>query len=456
MAVIASRLFVAACLCLSSAGAAFPATPAGLAVQPSLAPMIRRVLPGVVSIVADVRVSSNDNPILADPNLRRFFGLPEDMPAVTYTTRSMGSGIVIDAGRGYLLTNNHMVANATMVIVILQDGRAFRAEVVGTDEETDLAVIRIEATGLHALTFGDSSRLQVGDYVVAIGSPFGLGQTATLGIVSALGRTGLGLEGYEDFIQTDAAINPGSSGGALVDLEGRLVGINSAILGPSGGNIGIGFAIPAGMAKTITEQLIAHGEIRRGRFGVAIQDLTPELAAALKTSAVAGAAVSDIIAGSPAEKAGLKPGDVVTAVGDLPIHGSSELRDAVGMLPPDTEVVVSLVRGSDVMRLTVTLHERDRPQAGQVAGEGLLASIVLGAVPPGTRKGAPADGATVVSVDPESDAAMAGLVEGDVIVSVDQKPVHSPEEANSRAAKGGSQLLLGVLRDGLVHFVVIP
>jgi Do/DeqQ family serine protease len=268
---------------------------------PTLAPMIERVVPAVVSISVHGKVETQENPLLSDPFFRRFFGLPDEAQPQEREFRAAGSGVVVDPVRGYILTNNHVVENADEITVTLADRRRFPATKAGTDPATDLAVIQIKADNLSGLPLGDSDLLKVGDYVVAVGNPFGLGQTVTLGIVSALGRTGLGIEGYEDFIQTDASINPGNSGGALVNLKGELVGINSAIIGPSGGNVGIGFAVPIKMARSVMEQLIAHGEIKRGQLGVTIQDLTPELARGLKLDIEKGAVVSQVAAGSAAE-----------------------------------------------------------------------------------------------------------------------------------------------------------
>jgi S1-C subfamily serine protease len=249
-------------------------------VVPTLAPMLREVTPGVVNIAVRARVPS-ENPLLKDPFFRRFFDIP-NVPEQPRETSATGSGVIVDARRGYVLTNNHVVEEADAIEVTTRDNQRFRARLVGRDPGTDVAVLQIQGQGLQAVPLGDSDRLEVGDYVVAIGNPFGLGQTVTSGIVSALGRGGLRVEGYEDFIQTDASINPGNSGGALVDLRGRLIGINTAILAPSGGNVGIGFAVPINMARAVMDQIIEYGEVRRGRIGIAVQDLTPEIAKAMR------------------------------------------------------------------------------------------------------------------------------------------------------------------------------
>ena len=266
-------------LCSALAGAPIPEV--GGAPLQSLAPVVSRITPGVVGISVRGRVRE-DNPLLQDPLFRRFFNLQQQ--PIERETEATGSGVIVDAAQGYVLTNSHVVENGTSIEVTTKDNRRLKARLIGRDPDTDIAVLQIPAGNLTAVPMGDSDRLQVGDFVLAIGNPFGLGQTVTSGIVSALGRNGLGIEGYEDFIQTDASINPGNSGGPLVDLQGRIVGINTAILAPSGGNVGIGFAVPINMARQVMDQLIRYGEVKRGRIGVAIQDLTPDLAQALGTT----------------------------------------------------------------------------------------------------------------------------------------------------------------------------
>jgi len=309
---------------------------------PSLAPMLNEITPGVVNIAVRSRaVESSDNPLLNDPFFRRFFDAPKQRERRTLATCS---GVIVDATQGFVLTNNHVVANAEAIEVTTKDNRHFAAKLVGRDDDTDIAVLKIEASNLKAVPFGDSDRLQVGDFVVAIGNPFGLGQTVTSGMVSALGRS-LGIEGYEDFIQTDASINPGNSGGPLVDLKGRLVGINTAILAPGGGNIGIGFAVPINMARNAMEQIIRTGAVRRGRIGVTIQDLTPELAASLGSRRNEGAVISGVEARSPAAQAGLRSGDIVVAVDGAPVRGASQLRNRIGLAAVNDQVALTIERG---------------------------------------------------------------------------------------------------------------
>src|SRR5467141_848519 len=294
---------------LSFAGAPIPEV--GGAPLQSIAPVVSRVTPGVVGISVRGRIRE-DNPLLQDPVFRRFFNMQQQ--PIERETQATGSGVIVEAAQGYVLTNSHVVENASSIEITTKDNRRLKAKLIGRDPETDIAVLQIPSGNLTAVPMGDSDRLQVGDFVLAVGNPFGLGQTVTSGIVSALGRSGLGIEGYEDFIQTDASINPGNSGGPLVNLYGQVVGINTAILAPGGGNIGIGFAVPINMARRVMDQILRYGEVKRGRIGVAIQDLTPDLADAMKTSHTSGAVIAKVETGSPAERAGLRNGDLVVAL----------------------------------------------------------------------------------------------------------------------------------------------
>jgi Do/DeqQ family serine protease len=345
----------------AQAGAPIPEV--GGAPVTSVAGVVSRITPGVVGIsitpgVVGISVRGEVrevNPLTQDPLFRQFFNL-RDQP-IEQETEAVGSGVIVDAARGYVLTNSHVVDNATSIAVTTKDNRRLAAKLIGRDTGTDIAVLQIPAEDLTAVPIGDSSRLKVGDFVLAVGNPFGLGQTVTSGIVSALGRTGLGIEGYEDFIQTDASINPGNSGGALVDLQGRLIGINTAILAPGGGNVGIGFAVPIDMARDVMDQLIRYGEVRHGRIGVAIQDLTPDLARALGTTRTEGALVARVEPGSAAQRAGLRSSDLIVAVDGAPIHNAAELRNRVGLAQIGDELELTVDRSGVERSVAVRIEQ---------------------------------------------------------------------------------------------------
>ena len=364
---VLSALLLGAAIMLASAPpsawAAAPIPEVGGAV-PSLAPMLARITPGVVNIAVRGRVREQ-NPLLQDPFFRRFFSLPQNQQTEERETQATGSGVIVDAARGYVLTNGHVVENATRIEVTTKDNRRLTARLVGRDADTDVAVLQIPAEHLTAVPMGDSDRLQVGDFVLAIGNPFGLGQTVTSGIVSALGRSGLGIEGYEDFIQTDASINPGNSGGPLVDLHGECVGINTAILAPGGGNIGIGFAVPINMARRVMEELVRYGEVKRGRIGVAIQDLTPDLAQAMKTGHTEGAVIARVDPASPAERAGLRRGDLVIAVNGIPVHSGTQLRNTIGLTSIGSNVALTIDRSGSEYSLNVHVEPTGRAAAAR-------------------------------------------------------------------------------------------
>ncbi|MDQ2082760.1 trypsin-like peptidase domain-containing protein [Xanthobacteraceae bacterium Astr-EGSB] len=313
--------------------------------RPSVAPLLRAVTPAVVNI-ATKKVEKVDSPLLRDPVLREFFDIPPQ--GLRRETRSAGSGVIVDAKSGYVLTNDHVVRGASLIEVTTKDNRRFKAQLVGRDQATDIALLRIKPVNLVAIPMGDSNSLEVGDFVLAIGNPFGLGQTVTSGIISALGRTGLGIEGYEDFIQTDASINPGSSGGALVTLDGRLAGINTAILSKTGANVGIGFAVPINMARLVMDQLVATGNVRRGRIGIVLR--IPEPAGS------EGALIEKVEPQSPAERAGLSKGDVVTFANGVPIKNGSQFRNLVGLLPIGTEMELRYRRGAELRAAKVTIE----------------------------------------------------------------------------------------------------
>ena len=421
--------------------------------MPTLAPLLEQVTPGVVNIAVQGRVATQRNPLFDDPFFRRFFNVPQQPTERKF--RAAGSGVIVDAEKGYILTNNHVIANADKVTVTLRDGRKLEAKVVGADPEVDIAVIQVPAENLTAVPMGDSENLKVGDFVIAIGNPFGIGQTVTSGIVSALGRSGLGIEGYEDFIQTDASINPGNSGGALVDLKGQLIGVNTAIVGPGGGNVGIGFAIPINMARSIMEQLIATGEVRRGQLGVHIQNLTPDIAAALGVDAKRGAVVAQVGKGSPAAKAGIEAGDVIVAVNDEPVENASDLRNKIGLMPIDKPVTLEVLRGGDRRTVTVRLAPRATATASANDIDPRLAGAEFGPIQPGTPGYGQIEGVQVRGIAKGSPAWNAGLRPGDIIGSVNRMRVRSPAKFAEAVRQVKGPLLLNIRRGDAALFLVI-
>jgi len=415
---------------------------------PSLAPT-----PAVVNISTSTAMRADQNPLLNDPFFRWFFDLPKRERR--RESSSLGSGVIVDARAGLVLTNHHVIDKADEIEVTLKDGRKLKAELVGSDPETDVALLRIPAERLTAVQVANSDELRVGDFVVAIGNPFGLGQTVTSGIVSALGRTGLGIEGYENFIQTDASINPGNSGGPLVNLRGELVGINTAILAPSGGNVGIGFAIPANMARVIMEQILEHGEVRRGLFGVGVQDLTPELAQALDLPHQRGAVIAQIEPNSAAARAGLTVGDVVTRVNGREVLTAADLRNQLGLLRVGSKVDLTVVRDARPLQLSARLAD---PYESYLKGRRIASQFdgaLLGDAVDDSALGR-LEAVAVGRVDPDSAAWAMGLREGDVILEANRQRVRSVDQLAALARSGdglqmlrlrrGNQLLLVMAR----------
>jgi serine protease Do len=445
-----------------------PVNPA-LHERTSYAPMIKRVSPSVVNIYTakTVRQSPMVSPLFDDPFFRQFFGSPFENVPRDRREQALGSGVIISED-GYLLTNNHVVENADEIKVALADDKTvYDAKVIGTDPQTDIAVIKIDGKKLPAIAIGDSDTLEVGDAVLAVGNPFGVGQTVTLGIVSAKGRAGMGIVDYEDFIQTDAPINPGNSGGALVDVEGRLVGINTAIFSRSGGNNGIGFAVPINLARFVMERLVTDGKVTRGYLGVMIQPVTQDLAKAFNLKDASGALVGQVTEGSPAQKAGLKEGDVVTQFNGKKVTDSRHLRLMVAQTPPDTEVKLEVIRDGKTRNLTVKLGELPKEGLARAggglqkgAGGDVLDGVTVDDLDARTRRQfnipSGVEGAVVVNVDQNSPSAAAGLRPGDVIVEINRRPVTSADEA-VRLSKGleGDTVLLRVWSQGGSRYVVV-
>lgn len=423
-------------------------------VETSIAPMLQKVLPAVVNIKAQIKIT--DFATLqalqkqrglkpADPN-------DQNMPS---TYASVGSGVIVDANNGYIFTNAHVVNEAQSVTVTLSDGRHYTAKTIGLDKPSDVALLQIKAKNLTAVTIGDSNNLKVGDFVAAIGNPFGLNQTVTSGIVSALGRTMLGIENYENFIQTDAPINPGNSGGALINQEGELVGLNTAILAPDRGSIGIGFAIPSNMAKSVMQQLTQFGDVRRGALGIGVQDLTPELANAFNLENIKGAAVTQVLPGSPAEQAGLKVGDIIVGINGLNIKSASDVVNIVAFLRVDSKITINLLRNNKKLTLSAALLD---PKLRKMAlektdpflfGVGLkdftLLSPTYGNV----------EAIMVVSVEQDSKAWNSDLRPGDIITSVNQQKVKNIQELKAVVNKSSDSVLFNVLRGPQAVFLVL-
>jgi Do/DeqQ family serine protease len=431
--------------------AAVPAAVADAAPMPSLAPMVKRVSPAVVNIATRGTVKEEPgqrNPLLDDPFFRRFFDAPPDSKPRERQFQSAGSGVIVDAKNGYIITNFHVVENASEITITLLDNRSFSAKVVGSDEGADIAVLQAKQPNLIAMAFGDSTRLEVGDYVVAIGNPFGLQHTVTAGIVSALGRTGINPDGYEDFIQTDASINPGNSGGALVNLRGELVGINSAILSRSGGNIGIGFAIPVNMVKGVMDQLIKYGQVRRGVLGVNIYNVTPDIAKEFGLTESSGALVAGVAQGSAAEHAGVKTGDIITSINGATMKDATELRNTIGMLRIGDKVEIGLLRDGKPRKVTALIAERGDLETANAAdiAKG-LEGAELGDAPDG-------GGVLVKSVQDGSPAAQNGLRTNDLIVAVGRTPVTNTKSFKE-AAKNANVLVLNLRRGSATELIQI-
>jgi Do/DeqQ family serine protease len=430
--------------------------------MPSLAPMIKEATKSVVNISSQGHVRVQQNPFLSDPFFRQFFG--GRLPSQVQQFESLGSGVIINADKGYILTNNHVIAHADKITVTLNDGRSFDAKVVGKDPQTDIAVVQIKADNLTQIKLGDSTRLQVGDFVVAIGNPFALSHTATFGIVSGLGRSlpsgGGGPDeetaALQNYIQTDASINPGNSGGALVNLHGELVGVNTAILSKSGGNIGIGFAIPIDMAKQVMDQIIKYGKVEHGLLGVTVQALTPDLAKAMEAKVSKGALVSQVMSGSAAAKAGIKQGDIIVAVNGHTITSPQDLQNAIGIRRPGTEVHIKLLRNGETREVEAKLGAQNSAtgaESGQPSNTKLGASF--SDISPNSPLYGQVQGAMVVSIDPEGEAARAGLRPGDVIVAVQRHPVKNVAEFRAALGHYKGTVVLTVERNNQTFFTTI-
>jgi len=426
------RIFIPALLlALATVTSAYAALPQSVRGEPvtSLAPLVEEASPAVVNIRVSQTVTRRNS--FSDDAFRRFFGLPDGGGGGSQEVASAGSGVIVDAERGYILTNHHVVGDADAIQISLIDGSVYDAEIVGSDPATDIAVIKVDAEGLTEMAIGDSTAARVGDFVIAIGNPFGLGHTVTSGIISALGRTNIGHgDGYEDFIQTDASINPGNSGGALVNMDGELIGINSAIISRSGGNVGIGFAVPTEIASSIMSQILDFGEIRRGLLGVNIQTIDAQAAEALGNDIDSGALITGIQADSAAETAGLEVGDIIIEVNDKKVDGAAELRNRIGLLRSGEQVNIKYLRDNEVLSAKAELG---LVQSQMVLGEeihpGLAGSIFAASSTTGQS------GIEIGEVQEGTPAAQRGLRTGDLITHVNRIRVESLDDLREVASR---------------------
>ena len=444
-----STVLLAGLLATATASAQFPTRE-----MPSLAPMIEKISPAVVNISVSGSVTEGANPLANDEFFKRFFDFnaPQERK---HEVEAAGSGVIVDAAKGYILTNHHVIENADKITVTLLDNRSLSAKVIGSDKGSDLAVVKVEASGLTSMPLADSSKLRVGDYVVAIGNPFGFSDTVTSGIVSALGRSGINRDAYEDFIQTDASINPGNSGGALANLNGELVGINSAIISRSGGNIGIGFAIPMNMARSIMEQLISFGSVSRGLLGVSINDVSPEVATTYKLHDNSGALVMAVSPDSSAEHAGIRIDDVIVTINGTHVKDSGSLRNSIGLLRPGDQIKVGLIRDGKETNVTATLgastaaNAKAEPEPEKKVG---LDEVFEGAEIVDAPAATP--GLLVHRVDPGSPAADRGLRPGDVITKINRMRVRNMADAKP-LLRDAPSIIVEVQRAGRSQLILM-
>ncbi|MEX5783253.1 serine endoprotease DegQ [Enterobacter hormaechei] len=428
--------------------AALPSQVPGQEAIPSLAPMLEKVLPAVVSVQVEGTARQSQR---IPEELKKYFG--EDAPdQQAQPFEGLGSGVIIDAAKGYILTNNHVISQADKISVQLNDGREFDAKLIGGDDQSDIALLQVQnPSNLTQIAIADSDKLRVGDFAVAVGNPFGLGQTATSGIVSALGRSGLNLEGLENFIQTDASINRGNSGGALLNLNGELIGINTAILAPGGGSIGIGFAIPSNMAKTLSQQLIQFGEVKRGLLGIKGMEMSADIAKAFKLNVQRGAFVSEVLPNSGSAKAGVKSGDVIVSLNDKPLSSFAELRSRIATTEPGAKVKLGLIREGKPLTVEVTLDKSTSSSASaeQISPALQGATLSDGQLKNGTK------GISVTTVEKSSPAAQAGLHQDDAIVGVNRTRVQSIAEMRKVLESKPAVIALQIIRGNDTLYILL-
>jgi Do/DeqQ family serine protease len=442
---------------IANCGACLAAIPISMLGQgvPTLAPMLEEVVPTVVNIATEGFVEQSAHPFFSDPFFSQFLEMPQRRSR--RKTQSLGSGVIVDAGNGLVLTNAHVIDNAQKITVNLLDGREFKAEVVGSDPETDIAVIKIASDDLIGINLAESNDLRVGDFVIAIGNPFGLGQTVTSGIVSALGRSGLGVTGYEDLIQTDASINPGNSGGALVDLNGRLVGLNTAIYSGTGGNIGIGFAIPIDMVKQVMSQLMEFGEVTRGFIGVEYQDLTRELSQAFGLDQyLEGVVLVEVLDGSPAGKAGLEVGDVITRINNKRIKNAIQFDNEIAMNRAGAEVDISYLRRGSQKSISLLIGTNEALDNKTVLKNERFSNTTVGEIPRESELYDKVSGIMIYSLKKGSRTWSSGLREGDIIVSVNRYASPSIDTFVNLLARFKGPLRLKVYRGYQSGFITVP
>jgi|TARA_B100001059_G_scaffold49554_1_gene42636 serine protease Do/serine protease DegQ len=423
---------------------------------PSLAPMLENVTPAVVNIYTINEVEEKNNQI-DDLLYRKFFNIPGKQETRKRNRSGLGSGVIINKNKGYIITNNHVIAKAKDIKVKLQDGREFKATLVGSDPASDIAVIKIKAKKLKSLKFANSDKLRVGDFVVAIGNPFGIGQTVTSGIISALGRSGLGIEAYENFIQTDASINPGNSGGALVNLRGELVGINTAIIGSKGvsGSVGIGLAIPVNMALDITEQLLKYGKVKRGYLGVSAQDLTTDLSKAFGINTYKGAIITRVTKGSPADKAGIKIGDVVTKINNENIENASSMRNKIGLLKINSSITMEINRKGKIISTKVKILEPKISKKNKIKINPRLQGIVFSEIKKNMPEYGKVSGIKVLKISKDSKAYYIGIRKNDILLSINNIPVKKIKDLEIVAGVNDSELVVHVQRRNRTAFLLL-
>ena len=423
---------------------------------PSLAPMLENVTPAVVNIYT-ISESEQRNQLVDDPFLRKFFNIPNQQKSRKRNRSGLGSGVIINSKKGYVITNNHVIAKAKDIKVKLHDGREFKAKLVGADPASDIAIIQIKPENLTAIKFSNSEKLRVGDFVVAIGNPFGIGQTVTSGIVSALGRSGLGIEAYENFIQTDASINPGNSGGALVNLRGELVGINTAIIGSRGasaGSVGIGLAIPVNMALDITDQLLKYGEVKRGYLGVSAQNLTDDLSKAFGVETNRGAIITRVQKDSPADLSGIKVGDVVTKINNKAIENAASMRNKIGLLKINSTITLQINRKGKVLTKKVRIVEPDKAKIKNLKLNPRLSGVIFGDIKKNMPEYGKVNGIKIMKMRKDSKAFSVGIRPNDIVLSINNIPVQSLKDLEI-VANNNDELVLHVQRQNRTAFILL-